>query len=505
MVISDSPVIDKHDIYKEDPMEATRVIGVDLGIASSHVAVICDETGEVIGRRQFRPKRPSLEALEAAALDGAEEGTGLCVVMEPTGAAWLPVAVFFIRRGHTVYRVSSSKASDLRKFFSRHTKTNAIDALTLAKMPAVDAAALLPLELPEAAAASLGRRVRAVNRLIEQLARHKERIRALARQVMPALADVVVSEIRGADLVVLANYGDPRVLAGLDPENLADQVVRQSGVGRAYAMRRAGAWISVAQDAIELYGDDPAVAFTDVAEEIASEIAIVRLLQAEIVRHEERREHAYRAVDPQEIARSLPGVGASGGPVLVAAIGRPGRFPNASSVRRFTGLAPRASETGNSDRKGQPMSKAGASWLRDQLFMSANVARRIDPQLAAIYYRQMVENGAHHTKAVCIVAAHLAERAWLTLARQTPYVLRDVDGSEVTVAEGKAIVAERYQVPDEVRRRRRSHKKTGKVPHSVLGAHSHGSHHQVDRRGDLPRPSTVTINGSTVKRAMIAT
>ena len=107
------------------------------------------------------------------------------------------------------------------------------------------------------------------------------------------------------------------------------------------------------------------------------------------------------------------------------------------------------------------MSKAGASWLRDQLVMSANVARKIDPQLAWIYYVQMMERGAHHNKAVCIVAAHLAGRAWATLRRGTPYVLRDIDGKEITLAEGKAIVLERYQVPEEVRRRRRT-KKAGK-------------------------------------------
>jgi transposase len=57
------------------------------------------------------------------------------VVVEPTGPAWLPVAVFFGRRGHLVVRVSSAKAADLRRFLSRHAKTNGIDAETLARLP----------------------------------------------------------------------------------------------------------------------------------------------------------------------------------------------------------------------------------------------------------------------------------------------------------------------------------------------------------------------------------
>ena len=65
--------------------------------------------------------------------------------MEPTGPAWLPIAVFFASRGHAVFRVSSQKASDLRKFFSKHTKTNGIDADTLARL---DPLHLIMIEQP---------------------------------------------------------------------------------------------------------------------------------------------------------------------------------------------------------------------------------------------------------------------------------------------------------------------------------------------------------------------
>jgi len=65
-------------------------------------------------------------------------------VIEPTGPAWLPIAVFFTRRGHQVFRVSSQKAADLRRFLSRHAKSNGIDADTLARLPLFDPAGLAP-------------------------------------------------------------------------------------------------------------------------------------------------------------------------------------------------------------------------------------------------------------------------------------------------------------------------------------------------------------------------
>ncbi len=227
------------------------------------------------------------------------------------------------------------------------------------------------------------------------------------------------------------------------------------------------------------------------------------MLSAELARHEVAREQAYLSVDERQIARSLPGVGLIGGPTLVAAIGRPGRFPRAASFRRYTGLTPKASETGESDAKGEAMSKAGANWLRRQLVQSANTARQVDPELGRIYYVQMVERGAHHNKAACVVAAHLAERAWVTSLRQEPYVLRDLEGKPITVAEGKAIVAEHFKVPEEVRRRRRTKKKGGKVP-QVLEARKASRSRRDDKRGDLPH-DPASSPGPTSSRGTLVT
>jgi transposase len=114
----------------------------------------------------------SLVEVERAALVGAMPGICLEVVVEPTGPSWLPIAVFFGARGHTVYRVSSAKAHDLRRVLSRHAKSNGINADTLARLPLVDPAGLHPLQLPDAPRAALDRRVRACDRLTQAAACH---------------------------------------------------------------------------------------------------------------------------------------------------------------------------------------------------------------------------------------------------------------------------------------------------------------------------------------------
>ncbi|MBC7249999.1 MAG: transposase [Anaerolineae bacterium] len=59
----------------------------------------------------------------------------------------------------------------------------------------------------------------------------------------------------------------------------------------------------------------------------------------------------------------------------------------------------------------------------------------------------------HACQAVCACATHLLDRVRAVLRDGRPYELRDVDGRPITWQEARAIIAERYHVPDEVRKR----------------------------------------------------
>ena len=461
---------------QEEQPPSRRLVGIDLGIASRHSVRVLEADGRLVCRTSCVPATESLTLTEQAALAGAPVGTRLAVVFEPTGPAWLPIAVFFARRGHDVYRVSSAKAADLRRFLRRHAKSNGIDAETLARMPLADPGGLQQLELPGADAAALDRRVRACARLTSAASKHKVRIKDLVRQLMPMTP--LTGDIGKADLAVLERYADPRILLAAGAAELIRLITSASGYQQG--KERALQWRAAASAALDLYGDHPAVPFAELAAEVATEIRLLRALQAELAVHAAAREQHYRQADPSQLARSLPGFAEIGAPVLVAVMGRPGRFRSGARFKSFAGLAPRASETGETDRKGTPMSKAGPSLLRSVLFQAADTARRQDPQLARIYYQQMTERGATHLKACCVVAGHLAERAWTVMHRGMPYAICDNNGNPVTAAEAKRIIADRWTVPEEVRKRRRSRKIAGRAPQAATTG--------PDRRGDPPRP-----------------
>jgi transposase len=474
-------------------MSERRLVGIDLGIASAHTVRVLREDRSEVCRRRCWPRLDSLLEIEAAALAGAPPDLRLEVVIEPTGPAWLPIAVFFTSRGHTVYRVSSAKAADLRRFFSRHAKSNGIDAETLARLPLADPSGLRPLPLAEHDAAALDRRVRATDRLTRLAAEHKRRIKDLVRQLLPMTP--LQGDLGKADLAVLERTGaHPRRLLDMGRARLTRLIDKASNAH--LGEERAQAWLDAAHLALELYGDHPALAFDDRAAEVVTEVRLLHATEAELPAHESARERAYRQVDPDQLARSLPGVAVVGGPALAVLIGDARRFPDGASFRSFTGLAPRASETGETDRKGQPMSKAGPRLLRTTLLRAAETARHLDPQLARLYYVQVVERGACHLKALCVVAAHLGERAWAVLARGTPYEFRDVDGTLVTPHEAKALAAN-WKVPDDVRQRRRSRKSRnqgGKAPHQVLQGHATRARDAHTRR---PSPEPILTSELT--------
>jgi hypothetical protein len=126
-----------------------------------------------------------------------------------------------------------------------------------------------------------------------------------------------------------------------------------------------------------------------------------------------------------------------------------------AGARAFSGIVPRRNASGLTDHSGGP-TKRGDACLRAALFQAADRARKVDPQLAAHYRRLMCDTRRHHTSATCTIATVLLTRIVACLRNGTLYEIRDIDGTTLTSAEGQAIVADRYQIPLEIRVARRS-------------------------------------------------
>jgi hypothetical protein len=93
-----------------------RTIGLDLAVQTAHKAVVLDEHGHFCTPLLTVHTQPSeLSHLLMRARDGAPS-TEVQIVMEPTGMAWFPVAVYYARQAVPSYLVNSQEVADLRRY-----------------------------------------------------------------------------------------------------------------------------------------------------------------------------------------------------------------------------------------------------------------------------------------------------------------------------------------------------------------------------------------------------
>ncbi len=65
----------------------------------------------------------------------------------------------------------------------------------------------------------------------------------------------------------------------------------------------------------------------------------------------------------------------------------------------------------------QRLTQSGSNRLKRTLYIAADVARKIDPELAAVYVRCMVHKGHHHKQALCVLSPSNRSTAYTASSR----------------------------------------------------------------------------------------
>ena len=158
-----------------------RTIGLDLAVQTAHKAVVLDDAGHFCTPILTLHTRPGdLDQLLARARDGAPSAE-VQLVMEPTGMAWFPIAVYYARQALPIYLVNSQEVADLRRSYQRHAKSDRIDARVLARLPLVNPDKLHRLVLPAATAFACQRACKQLDHFATQITAVKNRLQAIDR------------------------------------------------------------------------------------------------------------------------------------------------------------------------------------------------------------------------------------------------------------------------------------------------------------------------------------
>jgi len=437
---------------KENKM---RIIGLDLATRAVHKAIVANERNKFITPViQLRSRPEDLERLRQRALKGAQPDEELVVIMEATDIVWYPVATYFLRHNATVHLVNPRMSADLARFYKRHAQSDKLAAEVLVRLHFVSPEKLYPLVLSDGDYLALQRGAKELDRLMTEISAMKNRLRATDRLGWPELTPGVFKQpFCAAARWFREHFYNPQQVLGAGAEG-----VRQAWqVSEAYSNDEE--WIEplvqLARDVQALYGDsDDYLNYSALAAEVRREQR--RLAAREADAHDVRlhiTRPIYRRLHPSRNLETIPGVGQDGSAVFVGFIGTPERFANNRAFRGWSGMIPRSRQSGESESKGLSISKAGPNLVKKFSYLDADAARKRDPQIAAIYYDQMVNKGKHHTQAVCACATHMLDRVRIILTEDRAYELRDVDNTAVTPQEALEIIAERYTVPKAVRER----------------------------------------------------
>jgi len=437
-----------------------RIVGIDLAITSSHRAAVYDSESMAFVGKSFSLSR-SYEGFMLLLHKATNGFAGeVFFVMEPTSGVWKPLSAFLMAKGYTVYLVKPQKVYDLRKFLRKHTKSDRIDAQTLAKLPVVDPEGIYPLMLAKTDSEALNRYCRQRERIMRSISARKVRIQAFFTAVNPLLMDCFgTHKYSQCCRAFLRQYADPFKVLKLGVKRLATFLTKHawgtpevSLAVRIYQASQSAA--NIYREAKER--DSLPFSSEQFQDEINIELDLMEFEEQKIKYLDEKIEVLYRKLDPGKVLRSIPGVGPVIAPSILAVTGNPERFSNIRAYKSFCGLIPRKKQSATSDRKGLRITKASQRILKKGYCLAAETARRYDPEAACLYHR-LKARGRHHNQAICAVASNLAGRTYSVMRRtglgtdkllhnttHLRYVIRNFEGKDVDLQQGRALVVERF-------------------------------------------------------------
>jgi transposase len=425
-------------------------IGIDAAVVADHQVVVRrrDAHGPGTVLEEFRAA-PTLVGMERLA-KRLSVYPGAVAVAEPTSMTWLPLALALGQAGCSFALVGNRHAGRLRGALAGKNKSDVIDAEVLSR--AGELFALPPARIPDAAELALRRAVLLRHKAVLDANRARRRLLSQARWAYP---DVWIAFGRSwaTALAVLGRWPHLRSLGRARLATLTDAVAAHTrGVGdagrRAERIRAAAqGWVSFWEGHLDL----------DALE------WETRQLLADIDAGDERRERAQvEAIRRWEgmwgddpVLLSVPGMGPRVAPTVRAFWGDGRQFTEADEAQAYVGVNPSNWSSGLTAQPSRAITKEGPAALRLAFYQAANVARTLDPQLAAFYRKLMVERGHCHAQANCAVARKLVARTWCTITAGSRYELRDLDGTPVTRRRAKELAAS-LAVPEVVRRRSRA-------------------------------------------------
>lgn len=378
-----------------------RFIGIDIA-SQVHVVACVDEHGQVV----FKPMRFEEDAQGYAKLFELLGGHGDSVVaMEATGHYWRNLFAALAARGFAVALLNPLRTHRFAAEDLERTKTDAIDALQIARFAAQKRPAIT--SLPDSAQDELREMVRLRDRLVQDFT---DRVRDLHRLVdlgFPEFDRHVRSLDSELASTILHEYPTARAFDGLSAKKLA--ALRYDGRHKV-GLELATALIAAAKVSV---GAHHGTAYRVQVRYACEDLDLLRRRLRDIERDIERKlaEH-----EVGTLLTSIDGIGPQTAARLVAELGDPSRFRDVKALAAYVGVVPATRQSGKSNARRAGLTSYGNAALRAALWMPTLTAVRKNPPIQA-YYDRLIANGKL-PKVALIAAMHKLLRVIYSVAKR---------------------------------------------------------------------------------------
>jgi transposase len=349
-----------------------RFAGVDIA-SETHVVALVDEDGKVL-------VKPTAFTEDAAGYEKLFEQLGasaeLLVAMEATGHYWKNLFAALTARGFSVALLNPLRTHRFAEEDLQRTKTDAIDALGIARFAAQKRPT--PTRLPDPATEELRELVRLRERLLQDFG---DRVRQLHRLVDLGFPEFT-RYVKGLDselaCAILHDYPTAAAFRGVSASRLA--ALRYDGRHKVGA-ELAGLLIAAAKRSVgHHHGEAYRVQIRYACEDLDILRRRLRQLDRDIA-------GTLGAHEVGTLLTSIDGIGPNTAARLIAELGDPAGFRTPGALAAYVGVIPALSQSGKRKNTRAATTTIGNARLRAALWMPTLTAVRRNPWLRAHYQR----------------------------------------------------------------------------------------------------------------------
>jgi len=383
-----------------------RFAGVDIA-SETHMVAVMDETGEVLVKpTTFREDTDGYAEL-IGLLDPPAD---VLIAMEATGHYWKNLFAALTACGYSIALINPRRTRRFAQEDLERTKTDAIDALGIARFAAQKRPAAT--RLPDQATEELRELVRHRDRLVQHFG---DRVRQLHRIVdlgFPEFTRYIRSLDSELASAVLHDFPTAQAFQGVSVRRLA----RLCYDGRhRVGEELARSLIDAAKVSV---GHHHGFAYRVQVRHACEDLDVLRRRLRELERDIERllMDH-----EVGSLLTTIDGIGVQTSARLIAELGDPALFRNSAALAAYVGPVPALKQSGKKQHTRAGITTIGNASLRAALWMPTLTAVQKNPWLRA-YYQRLIARGKPPKLALVACMRKLLTAVYSVAKNRRPFV-----------------------------------------------------------------------------------